>query len=74
MSRDHNAIKQAFGGGVTMIKFLLGAMFGAFVGMTWMCLCCIVDDIDELDEWIENNTDEMEEPEDSEDDEWTDTL
>lgn len=56
-----------------MIKFILGTLFGVFVGTMWTALCNIVDDIDELDGWTMNNSDNQEEPEESEDEEWTTT-
>ena len=52
-----------------MIKFLLGTLFGGFIGVMWMCLASIVDDVDELAEMMEEETaeEEQEEPEVEED-------
>ena len=45
-----------------MIKFILGMVTGAFLGVTWMCLAAIVDDVDELtDDWSEGLDEEPKE-------------
>ena len=50
-----------------VIKFILGTLFGGFIGVTWMCLCSVVDDIDELAEMTEEVEEVEEEPEVEED-------
>ena len=35
-----------------MVKFIVGVLFGGFVGVMWMALACIVDDIDEFEEFM----------------------
>ena len=42
------------------MKFILGTLFGGFVGTMWMAMANIVDDIDEFDEFLEGREPEEE--------------